>query len=270
MTRSTHPEHDPRQPVSATNSEIDQILHLLLIEARQHRAVSHPWLRAVASGNVPNLEWTLRDFARQYHGYLAAVPCYLQKALDRLDAPRHQRQLEQRLARQQGMLDLAEQAELRRVGIDPRSVRGVPHPLLFRRFAGAMGLADQDLAHPSTASLGWRTRLLGFVTHAHPAAVAGALVMGTEIIAPDVYLPILVGSLRLGSVARADYVFFELLCMVEDPRRNDLMQIAAEWAGEAPGRAELRRGMLLALGLRSEFWDHLHRRAMSVQAVCSA
>ena len=38
-------------------------------QARSHRAVHHPYLRALASGGLSDSRRALKDFARHYHGF---------------------------------------------------------------------------------------------------------------------------------------------------------------------------------------------------------
>ena len=45
--------------------------------AYQHPAIHHPYLQALASGNLPDPQAALEDFATQYQGYTSWFPNYL-------------------------------------------------------------------------------------------------------------------------------------------------------------------------------------------------
>ena len=227
--------------------------------ANAHPALHHPWLEAMATGAVTDLAGAFRDFAIEYQGYQSRFPLYLRLVIDSLRRPEHQQLLRHNLAEEKGHLDATDAAALAAIGIDPATVAGVPHPALFRRFATAIGVRDRDLEPASPAAIHWRQKFIAFLRDASPAAAVGALGLGTEQIVRPVYLKLLRGIRQLG-LARADYVFFELHCEVDDQHQKDLLAIALELIDSPPARADLRRGMLAALDLRNAFWSHLHAR----------
>lgn len=57
--------------------EADVFFQSLIAQSLDHRAVQHPYLQALANGSVPDLEWALRDFAKQYFGYSTHFTRYL-------------------------------------------------------------------------------------------------------------------------------------------------------------------------------------------------
>ena len=61
-----------------------QLVDDLSEAAIQHRAVRHPYLQALAAGNLPDLRFALEDFARHYYGYSAHFPRYLTALISRL------------------------------------------------------------------------------------------------------------------------------------------------------------------------------------------
>jgi pyrroloquinoline quinone (PQQ) biosynthesis protein C len=224
----------------------------------------------MAAGRFPNVAWALRDFAWHYNGYSEWFPRYLRAVIRRLEEPQHRRLLAENLAEEKGRLDDEERSTLLEIGIDPETVAGIPHSELFQQFCQAVGLDRTTLATTTAATEQWRTRFLTFLRGASPAAAVGALGLGTEGIVSHIYRPILDGIRADGSVQRSDYVFFELHCYVDDQHQQDLFEIAVDLASTPQGRDDLRRGMLTALNLRSEFWDHLFRRAVRSPEVASA
>ena len=52
-------------------------MQALLQEAENHRAVHHPYLKALANGEFKNNHRILQDFAAQYGHYSAWFPRYL-------------------------------------------------------------------------------------------------------------------------------------------------------------------------------------------------
>jgi len=257
-------EHDPNHPAPAA------YLEQLIEESHRHPAMTHPWLRAIGSGELPDTAWALRDYAWHYHGYSAWFPRYLRAVIRRLDREDHRRLLEQNLSEEKGDLDPEDHAALREVGIEPESVVGIPHSVLFKRFCLAAGLDASTLAEPREATVRWRTKFLTLLRGASPAAAVGALGLGTESIVKHIYPPILEGIKRVRTFQRRDYVFFELHCLVDDQHQQDLFDVGCTLARTERGRRDLRMGMLAALDLRREFWDHLYERATSVPRVVSA
>lgn len=233
-------------------------------EALRHRAVRHPYLRALAEGTLPDPAWALADFARHYHGYSAHFPRYLTTVISRLEDPEHRRALLENLTEESGTYEDDELATLASIGIPREWIDGVPHPALFRRFRRAMGVADGG---PEADQLVcWRELFLATLGAGSPAAAIGAIGLGTEKIVSTMYLSFVKALDRLvadghGITAR-DTVFFPLHTAVDDHHQATLEEIAVAFAGTAQGRAELRLGMLKALGCRSAFWDWLYERAL--------
>lgn len=248
-------------PLPGTGGQPDPLASLVA-EAASHPAVNHPWLQALAVGELPDPAWAVWDFARNYHGYSQWFPRYLQTVIQRLPEPRHRALLAENLAEEKGRLHEEDRQALREVGIDPAQVEGIPHSQLFRDFCHALGISEQELQTARPAAAQWRARFLRALQQGTPAFCVGALGLGTEGVVRPIYRQLLKGIRGATSLPRSEYVFFELHCLVDDQHQKDLLAIAGELA-VAPGvRAQLRAGMLRALDLRAEFWNHLHRRAV--------
>jgi len=240
-------------------------LQRLAFESAHHPAVRHPWLRAFSNLEFADPAAALRTYAIEYHGYAAWFPRYLRAVIDSIQDPSLKELLVHNLEEESGHLADDDCEALRALGIHPDSVRGIPHPQLYRRFCRAIGVTDAELAEPTAAAHEWRTRFLGFLENATDAEAVGALGLGTESIVRPVYEQILTGIRRLGTVAREDYLFFELHCVVDDQHQEDLLTCALELMQRPGAAAELRRGMKTALDLRNRFWNRLHGNA-SLQA----
>lgn len=243
--------------------DVDRWLERLGEEARNHRAVNHPYLLLLAAGDLPDMPAALRDYATQYYGYSAHFPRYLTAVISRLGRPDHRQALLQNLLEEAGQLGDEERAELERIGVDPAWVDGVPHPQLFRAVGERLGAAPFDESdRDSLDVVCWREQFLDTLTHGSSAQAIGALGLGTEGIVKHFYQHLLEAMRRFSGLPRRDYVFFELHCLVDDEHTAALNGIARDLAVDAEARSDLRKGMLKALRLRVGFWDWMLERAL--------
>jgi len=227
--------------------------------ALRHRAVRHPFLSAFARGDFrARTRDVAQTYAAWYDGYSRWFPRYLRAVIGRLGNPDHAALLRENLAEEQGQLCPDERDTLIELGIDPATVDGVPHPELFARFRRAVGLSDADVATPPAATVEWRTAFLDMLERGSEAYGVGALGLGTETVVSAIYPYLLDGLRQVPGLERAEVVFFELHCHVDDQHQLDLLEIARDLAAAPGGFDELKRGMLDALDLRARFWDALH------------
>jgi pyrroloquinoline quinone (PQQ) biosynthesis protein C len=229
-------------------------------EALRHRAVRHPYLRCLAAGDYPDLRWALQDFARHYLGYSRHFGRFLTTLIARVDHPDHRAALLGNLTEESGVYGVGELAALRTAGIEAEWIAGVPHPLLFRRFASALDVDGNDVEAVQVTC--WRECFSSVLVHGSAAEAVGALGLGTEHIVSTMYGSFVAAVNRLGTVAPRDAVFFRLHTVVDDHHQATLRAIAVDHASTTDGIVDLRRGMLKALQLRSAFWDWLHDRAL--------
>jgi len=248
--------------LAAETESADDFLTALVGEAHAHPAVCHPYLADLAAGNVPDLEWALRDFALQYPGYCAHFPRYLTMVISKLESPDHRNTLLQNLTEENGTLDAEEIEVLVEHGIDPAWVQGIPHPLLFERFRRALGIHDGDSATADELEVVcWRESFYNLLACGSAAEAVGAIGLGTENVVGKIYAPIVQAINHLGTVNRRQAVFFELHCEVDEDHHEALLAIARDFAEHPDNRIDLHKGMLKALGYRSRFWDWMHHRA---------
>ena len=159
----------------------------LMAQARQHRAVRHPYLLAMARGDLPDLRGALRDFACHYYGYSSHFPRYLTALISRLEGTEDRQVLLDNLSEESGCYSPEDLRLLEASGIQAEWVANVPHPELFRRFRRALGVPDGAPAAEPLEVVAWRELLLSVLSHGSAAEAVGALGLGTEGIVPALY-----------------------------------------------------------------------------------
>jgi len=237
----------------------------LVAQAHQHRAVRHPYLLAMARGDLPDLRGALRDFACHYYGYSSHFPRYLTALISRLEGREDRQALLDNLSEESGCYSPEDLELLESSGIQAEWVANVPHPELFRRFRRALGVPDGAPAVEPLEVVAWRELLISVLSHGSAAEAVGALGLGTEGIVPALYPAFVQALQRLGDVAPRDGVFFALHTLVDDHHQATLHSQACKQAITAKGRQELALGMTKALALRDAFWSWLHQRALAMK-----
>ena len=239
-------------------------------EARAHRAVNHPYLRALENGVFPDPRGAILDLTHQYMAYSANFPRYLTATISHLEEPGHRKLLLSNLAEESGVVGDDETRELAAMGIALEWVAGVPHPLLYRRFLTSAGMDDAWLAaHPfCDEATVWGMMFLQCCRQGAAQSV-GALGLGTELIVRHVYAPVLRAIERYVPVSRQERVFFDLHVGIDDAHGASLASIAVDLAKEPTERIKLRYGMLMALQLRAAFYDQMTLRAQAMTPTAS-
>ena len=234
--------------------------------ALSHRAVCHPYLRAMAAGDLPDTRWALADFARHYYGYSAHFPRYLTALISRLESPAHRTALLANLTEESGQYAGKDLELLAEVGIQREWIVGVPHPELFQRFRAAIGVEDEAPSEEHIEVTCWREMFLNLLANGSPAEALGALGVGTENIVRHIY-PAFVSALeRDGTISARDTVFFPLHAIVDDHHQAALQELAADLSLTREARMDLTRGMHKSLALRASFWSWLHERALEPES----
>ena len=241
--------------------DADAFLQRVTTEASEHRAVHHPYLRALAAGDLPDSRWALADFGQQYYGYSAHFPRYLTKTISQLTDSSHRQGLMQNLIEESGTYSDEDLEELTAAGIKPEWIINVPHPELFKRFCDALGVELRNVEDDSNEVTCWREMFLDVLGEGSPAQAVGALGLGTEGIVSTMYQNFL-PALEKVNLDPRDAVFFPLHAMVDDHHQETLLAIASDFAKTPEGRRDLAKGMRKALFLRAGFWDWMHARAL--------
>ena len=241
----------------------NKIMENILKEAEGHRAVHHPYLKALAGGEFRNMPLILKDFAAQYGHYSAWFPRYLTGVISKLENAEHRRHLLSNLAEESGQLHSEDLQAIAGLGIREEWVQGIPHPALFRRFQQSIG-AEPDAAPGMEVSV-WRESFLSLIQNNSAISAVGAIGLGTESVVKHIYHYIIEAIEKHTSLSLEEYVFFPLHTEVDDEHGLILLQIASELASEGEAQSwELRKGMLKTLNLRASFWDDMMIRAQKI------
>jgi len=224
-------------------------------EALDHPAVHHPFLERIASGDLPNVAWALRDYAYQYAFYSSEFPNYLISVIENLDSPRHRETLLENLAEERG---------------DPSSDRleHLPHTELFAHFQRAIGIDEtyRKEHKPSTTVEVWRDLALQKCRSEQIGVAIGAIGIGTEFVVPTIYTYLLAGISAYTSLEPDDYYFFTLHATCDQEHADDLRVITIELAEPSDHREAIRFGVMSALNLRKAFFDIMLSRALDAPA----
>ena len=234
-----------------THGSAEEFVDTLCNEARDHPAVDHAYLERIASGELPDVRWALRDYAYQYAVYSREFPRYLEGVIASLDCEGHRRLLLENLEEERG---------------DPNStdLDQVPHTELFERFSRAIGVDAEYAARskPSTTVEVWRDLALQKCRSEQPGVGVGAIGIGTEFVVPPIYTYILEGIRQYTDLDERDYYFFTLHAQCDQAHAADLRKISIDVAEDPGHREALRFGVFSALNLRKAFWDIMLARAV--------
>jgi hypothetical protein len=243
-------------------------MELLVKEALEHRAVNHPYLKALANGEFENMEAVLKDFASQYGFYSSWFPRYLTAVISKLENPEFRTHLLDNLSEESGHLHEEDMEAVRALGIKDEWVQGIPHPKLFKRFQVAMGV-DYS-AQPDIEVDIWRDSFLSLMQGGSAVSAVGGIGLGTESIVKYIYKDIITAIEKHTNLSLEDYVFFPLHTEVDDEHGLILLDIAEKMASQSPEEErELRKGMLKALNLRAAYWDDMYKRAKAIHKLKS-
>lgn len=244
----------------AAVSENRQRIQALLDDALKHEAINHPYLHALAGGDLPNPAEAVRDFSVQYFGYTSWFLKYLISTMSKLDNVAHQKVLLENLNEESGNLDQEEVDLLASIGVKEEWVQGIPHKLLFKRFQKALKIdGEQTLGMECVM---WRELFLNVIEQGSVVEAIGAIGLGTECIVQHIYKYVLTAIKEHTDLTMEEYVFFELHSEIDDGHGEVILDIAEELLNDNPELfADLEKGMMKALNLRSMFWNGMHERA---------
>lgn len=240
-------------------------MEYLVNEALQHRAVTHPYLKALANGDFKNPEAVLKDFASQYGFYSSWFPRYLTGVISKLEDPEFRNHLLDNLSEESGHLHEEDMEAVRALGIKDEWVQGIPHPKLFKRFQTAMGVDTNEA--PGIEVEIWRESFLSLIQNNSAVSAVGAIGLGTESIVKYIYKDFISAIQNHTNLSLEEYVFFPLHTEVDDEHGLILLDIAEKMISRSESDArDLRKGMLKALNLRAAYWDDMYERAKALDA----
>lgn len=220
-------------------------------DAMHHPAVHHPYLKRLASGDLPDVRQAVRDYCHQYYFYSAEFTSYLEAVIGGLDSAVHRDILRSNLDEEKGIGDAVNADE-------------IPHTELFQRFRRAAGVSEQyDLDNkPSTTVIAWRDLFLQKCQSRQSGVGVGAIGIATEMIVSTIYGYLHTAVKNHTDLTAEDYLFLELHLDCDDEHAEQLKQISIEMAEDSEVREALRFGVLSSLNLRNAFWDVMLARAL--------
>lgn len=238
--------------------------------AEQHRAVKHPYLQRLVTGDVPDVVEALKDLTYQYQAYSGDFLRYLTATISLMENREHREKLLRNLTEETGQIDAADVAALKKIGIEKEWIDGITHPHLFLRFLDAIGINEQyRKAHPLADETEiWRDMFFDICSKGGAAQSLGAIGLGTENIVKFIYQPIIKAIDKHLDVSRRDRVFFDLHATLDDEHGQVLTDIAIEYAEkDETSRRNIKKGMLMALNIRGAFFDAMEARADAMTAI---
>lgn len=235
-------------------------------EAREHRATNHPYLQRLIDGDVPNTEAALRDFVFQYSPYCFDFVRYLTATISQLEDEKHRKALMKNLVEETGQIDVENAALLGTIGIELEWVDKVPHTGLFQRYLNAAGAGGDYRTKNAYAddAIVWRELFYAVCSREGPGRALGAIGLGTENIVKYIYRPFIQAIETHLDISLRDRVFFDLHAALDDQHGEALTNIAIDYSEKDENRKPIREGMLMALGIRSAFFDALQDRALAM------
>jgi len=238
-------------------------------EARNHRALNHPYLQALIKGKFKDPAVAVKDFNYQYLAYSYDFLRYLTATIAQLEEREHREMLVHNLMEEAGKVDPDDEPALAKAGIKIEWIQGVPHPVLYQRFLNAVGINDAFRKKISFCdeALIWRRMFLNICSTGGAAQALGAMGLGTENIVKYVYRHIIKAVDKHLDVSREERVFFDLHAAVDDEHGEVIDNIAATYAQFRRNREPLRNGMLMALNARAAFFDGMMLRSQRVRKV---
>lgn len=240
----------------------DAFVQRIGVKALTSKAVYHPYLQAIRSGDFPNVDLALRDFAFQYSRYSGHFVHYLSAVIENLNDPDHREILQSNLADERGE---AHDADL--PADVQQSIAGISHATLFQRFRDALGAEAPPAPKASDARCGeeWRDAFQQ-LCETNACVGIGAIGIGTELIVSKIYAQILKGLKSHSKLSPTERVFFDLHSHCDDEHAEQLMGIAKELAENREACEQIGHGVLMAINLRRHFWDRMLERARRFSA----
>jgi toxoflavin synthase len=249
--------------VNEISSQSWEFVEQLCQQVYAHPALNHPYLKGLATGELADIEGSLKDYAIQYDPYSNNFKSYLELAISQLEKPEHQQLIRENYKEENGQIEAHHKQNLATLGIEFEWVDNIPHTILFSQLQTALGVTDADLERLCPEAQRFHQQIHAICSKDAASAI-GAIGLAGELGVKQIYSYILEAIQRYTPLVPRDYVFLALHTQVDDGHGQALKAIAADLAGNATHREKLREGMEAALTARCEFWDALLERALTM------
>ena len=183
-------------------------------------AANHPYLDALESGELPDLQGAIRDYVFQYQHYSRSFVKYLDAVIANLD-PEDQQVLLENKEEEMGMVN---PDDIEAAGIKLEWVKGIRHTELFRRFKKAI-LPDDYQNEPIPIVLEWEKKMLHACVSDRDTGL-GCLGLATEFIVSTVYQKSWAGIQKaFPKLDPKDSCFFPLHISCDDGKTFSLLSL---------------------------------------------
>jgi pyrroloquinoline-quinone synthase len=238
----------------------------LCTRALNSTAVKHPYLDAMREGSFPNVKMAYQDFAFQYGLYSIRFTQYLSEVINNLSNVEHKRVVQNNLSEERG--------NCYSVDLPPdvlSNIAGLSHARLYQRFQEALGIdaSYRETTPQSQTALLWSGQFLQ-LCKTHENVGIGAVGIGTELIVSSIYNQIFDGLKAHSSVSQSQRVFFDLHSECDDLHAEQILSITEDLAHDHNAREQIEYGAVMALNMRTIFWDKMLERGLSFPASASS
>jgi len=236
-----------------TEGSAQQFVEALLMDVSTHTALNHPYLVRLASGDLPDVDEALRDYAFNYSHYSKDFVHYLEGVVSRIENVKHQQLIRENL--------LEEEGEPGAKALEDR-----PHVEIFENFKHRIGIDDkyQVKSELCKSVRHWRTSFLSYCNDEDLGVGLGAIGLGTEHIVPTIYPYFVEAITKHSTFDDKTSLFFDLHVECDDGHGDDLLWVTEQFVECQFNRADVFLGTTMALDLRSQFWDEMLSRALKM------
>jgi len=226
----------------------------LLQEVESHSALNHEYLKRLSTGELPNIDAVLRDYAFNYSFYSDKFVEYLDAVIAGMKNENHKELIRENLLEEEG---------------DPMAVelKDKPHVEIFADFKTRIGVNDQYLASNEICDTVrfWSETFMSCCKNEKNGCGLGAIGIATEFIVPEIYQHFIDAIEQHSTFDDDASLFFRLHVDCDDGHGEDLVNVIKDVAVDPSEREAIRFGTLLALNLRSAFWDSMLARAFAME-----
>lgn len=230
-----------------------QFVNELRERVLSHKAVRHPFLQKLSTGDFKKIDDVIRDYSHQYSFYSQWFPEYVQSVIDTTDDPLIIHPLAENLAEE--------------LGTDDADENNVPHTELYKMFKKDIGIdAEFENQNPMclTVSL-WRELFLQKCKSKSTAVGVSAVGLATEFIVPHFYPYIIDALEKHSSFPNKCSFFFRLHVECDEGHAEEAIEVATYLAEDNINREAMTFGAISALNLRNAFLDNQLNRAREIE-----